>query len=399
MRKGRILALLLALAMVLSGCQGAQNEEQPPEDPEVGDTPAPPVFTQEDLAEAEEIVADALKRGEAANLIHTGELAAVSGRGDRFYPVDCARSSPPFETQVDLPALLASLHTEADIETVYRDAFVPELAEQYIGALFSGSEAAYRFGEAGELLRNQLPAIPLSLVVWDRSVREILEWTEEKLVVELEGRYMLTGHQAVLPLTLWQTDGAWLLDESFSPQEYDPDEGCYTREEVQEILEAAIQRGYTANGVYGGVCFPVPGTGEGDFALVDLAEAREDNPERALYLQSMETVRQCFYDAFVPWVAEDYFQEVDGALYRDSSQGLMINAAVAAPNLCYSVWQTDEFAVYQNQEDLLLLLVRADLQASEPHIRPLWLRRTEGTWLLDKSFEADGLYFPPEKEN
>ena len=192
MRKRRILALLLALAMVLSGCQGAQNET-PPENPEVGDTPAPPVFTQEDLAEAEEIVADALKRGEAANLLHTGELSAVSGRGDLFYPVDCARSSPPFETQVDLPALLASLHTEADIEAVYRRAFVPELAEQYIGALFSGSEAAYRFGEAGELLRNQLPAIPLSLVVWDRSVREILEWTEEKLVVELEGRYMLTG--------------------------------------------------------------------------------------------------------------------------------------------------------------------------------------------------------------
>ena len=78
MRKRRILALLLALAMVLSGCQGAQNET-PPENPEVGDTPAPPVFTQEDLAEAEEIVADALKRGEAANLLHTGELSAGTG--------------------------------------------------------------------------------------------------------------------------------------------------------------------------------------------------------------------------------------------------------------------------------------------------------------------------------
>lgn len=399
MRRRRILALLLALAMVLSGCQGTQNEKQPPEDPvvedpEVGDTPAPPVFTQEDLAEAEEIVADALKRGEAANLLHTGELD-----GWDWLDADGVYFITPFQTVVDPPELEASLHTEADIEAVYRRAFVPELAEQYIGALFSDSEAAYRFGEAGELLRNQLPAIPLSLIVWDRTVQEILEWTEEKLVVELEGRYMLTGHQAVLPLTLWQVDGAWLLDESFSPREYDPDEGCYTREEIQKILEAAVQRGYTANGVYGGVCFPVPGTGEGDFALVDLAEAREDNPERALYLQSMETVRQCFYDAFVPWVAEDYFQKVDGALYRDSSRGLMINAAVAAPNLCYSVWQTDEFAVYQNQEDLLLLLVRADLQASEPHIRPLWLRRTEGTWLLDKSFEADGLYFPSKKEN
>ena len=84
--------------------------------------------------------------------------------------------------------------------------------------------------------------MPLSLIVWERTVQEILEWTEEKLVVELEGRYMLTGHQAVLSLTLWQVDGAWLLDESFSPREYDPEEGFYTREEVQDILKDALDR-------------------------------------------------------------------------------------------------------------------------------------------------------------
>ena len=158
MRKGRILALLLALAMVLSGCQGSQNEEQPPENPEVGDTPAPPVFTQEDLAEAEEIVADALKRGEAANLIHTGELDSWFWRQQEW--TDFAM---PFRTKVNAPELEASLHTEADIEAVYRRAFVPELAEPYLDQLFGGRPPAYVAGEDGEPTPNpEAATMPLS---------------------------------------------------------------------------------------------------------------------------------------------------------------------------------------------------------------------------------------------
>ena len=410
MRKRRILALLLALAMVLSGCQGSQNEEQPPENPEVGDTPAPPVFTQEDLAEAEEIVADALKRGEAANLLHTGELSAVSGRGDLFYPVDCARSSPPFETQVDLPALLASLHTEADIEAVYRRAFVPELAEQYIGALFSGSEAAYRFGEAGELLRNQLPAIPLSLVVWDRSVREILEWTEEKLVVELEGRYMLTGHQAVLPLTLWQTDGAWLLDESFSPREYDPEEGFYTREEVQDILKDALDRARLAGTKIGTASFPTIARPQTDYStdhyeVIDLEQTAKECPEVVPYLQNMDTVRQCYYDAFTPLAAEIFWQNAE-PLYEDTDQGLAQNMSVAAMPLTMAVWSLGKFIVYRNDQDAIVLICqfRNSNDLNEVDLCPLRLWRMDGKWLLDGTYARSSWNhipweYPPMEEN
>ena len=395
MKKRRILALLLALAMALSGCQGAQNEEQPPEDPAVtepGDNPAEPAFTQEDLAEAEEIVADALKRGEAANLIHTGELDSWFWRQQEW--TDFAR---PFRTKVNAPELEASLHTEADIEAVYRGAFVPELAEHYLGQLFGGRTPAYVAGEDGEPTPNpEAATMPLSLIVWDRSVREILEWTEEKLVVELEGRYMLTGHQAVLPLTLWQVDGAWLLDESFSPREYDPAEGYYTREEIRGILEDALDRGRLAGGWIGTASFPTFARPLSDsrtnhYEVIDLAQTAKECPEAVPYLQNRETVRRCYYDAFVPWVAEDLWLETS-PLYEDTDQGLAQNMSVAAMSLSMFVWNTENFTVYRNDRDAIVLICqnRYSNIMEEVSLCPLRLWRMEGKWLLDACYQNGG---------
>ena len=392
MRKGRILALLLALAMVLSGCQGSQNEEQPPENPEVGDTPAPPVFTQEDLAEAEEIVADALKRGEAANLIHTGELDSWFWRQQEW--TDFAM---PFRTKVNAPELEASLHTEADIEAVYRGAFVPELAESYLDQLLHGRVPVYVAGEDGEPTRNlEAATTPLSLIVWDRTVQEILEWTEEKLVVELEGRYMLTGHQAVLPLTLWQVDGAWLLDESFSPQEYDPAEGFYTREEIQGILKDAMDRGHLAGRWIGTASFPTIARPQSDYStnhyeVIDLEQTAEKVPEAVPYLQSRDTVRRCYYDAFVPWVAEDLWLETS-PMYEDTDQGLAQNMSVAAMSLSMYVWNLEKFTVYRNDRDAIVLICqnRYSNIMEEVSLCPLRLWRMEGKWLLDASYQWGG---------
>lgn len=406
MRKGRILALLLALAMVLSGCQGSQNEEQPPEEAEVGDTPAPPVFTQEDLAEAEEIVADALKRGEAANLLHTGELD-----GWDWLDADGVYFITPFQTVVDPPELEASLHTEADIEAVYRRAFVPELAEHYLDQLFGGRTPAYVAGEDGEPTPNpEAATMPLSLIVWDREIQEISEWTEEKLVVELEGRYMLTGHQAVLPLTLWQVDGAWLLDESFSPREYDPEEGFYTREEVQDILKDALDRADLAGGWIGTASFPTIARPQTDYStnhyeVIDLEQTAKECPEVVPYLQNMDTVRQCYYDAFTPLAAEIFWQNAE-PLYEDTDQGLAQNMSVAAMPLTMAVWSLGKFIVYRNDQDAIVLICqfRNSNDLNEVDLCPLRLWRMDGKWLLDGTYDRSSWNhipweYPPMEEN
>ena len=207
---------------------------------------------------------------------------------------------------------------------------------------------------------------------------------------------MLTGHQAVLPLTLWQVDGAWLLDESFSPQEYDPAEGFYTREEIREILKDAMDRGHLAGRWIGTASFPTIARPQSDYStnhyeVIDLEQTAEKVPEAVPYLQSRDTVRRCYYDAFVPWVAEDLWLETS-PMYEDTDQGLAQNMSVAAMSLSMYVWNLEKFTVYRNDRDAIVLICqnRYSNIMEEVSLCPLRLWRMEGKWLLDASYQWGG---------
>ena len=189
----RTAALCLLLCLLLTGC-----EKTPPEE----------VLTEEEIFG---LVSDTLDRAEAANILYLGAFDGDSDRISGQYAAvkDGYSFNPPFPYTIDLSAMCASFDTSEDVQALFADTFVPELAEAYAEPLLSGEEPLYTVID-GWLYRLNIPTTarpPLSLVLWEREGMSLLEQTEDRLVVEVPVRYMLTGHEALLPLTLTKVDG------------------------------------------------------------------------------------------------------------------------------------------------------------------------------------------------
>lgn len=372
----RFAALCFLLCLLLAGCEKEPAEE---------------VLTEEEVFE---IVSETLDRAEAANLLYLGAFDGDSDRisGQYVAVKDGYYFNPPFPYTTDLSAMCASFDTAEDIRTLFGDTFVPELAEAYAEPLLSGEEPLYTVVD-GWLYRLNIPTSarpPLSLVLWEREGMSLLEQTEDRLMVEVPGRYMLTGHEALLPLTLTKIEGKWLLDESYSPREY-PEEGYYTREELTEILEIAFSRGSLAGGLYAANVSAVSGAAKDGFGLVDLDEAPE---ELRPYLQSVDTVKKAFSEIFVSPAAEEYAEEA-ASLYRDTDRGLAVNLEIAAMPLSMKTWDTENYTVYQNEEDALLFLIPTDYEGISFDWCPLRLWQDGGVWKLDETYAASSRNIVP----
>lgn len=372
----RFVVLGFLLCLLLVGC-----EKTPPEE----------VLTEEEIFE---ITAETLEWAEAANLLYLGAFDGDPNRisGQYVAVKESYNFDPPFPYTIDLSAMCSSFDTSEDIRTLFTDTFVPELAKAYAEPLLSGEEPLYTVID-GWLYRLNIPTSarpPLSLVLWEREGMSLLEQTEDRLVVEVPGRYMLTGHEALLPLTLTKVDGKWLLDESYSPREY-PEEGFYSREELTEILEAALTRGELADYLYAANVSAVPGTAKGEFGLVDLEDAPE---ELRPYLQSVDTVKKAFSEVFVSPAAEEYAEEA-ASLYRNMDRGLGVNLAIAAMPLSMVDWDTEHYTVYQNEEDILLFLIPIDFEGISFDWCPLRLWQDEGVWKLDETYAASSRNIVP----
>ena len=363
----RFAALCFLLCLLLAGCEKEPAEE---------------VLTEEEVFE---IVSETLERAEAANLLYLGDFSWYADRtsGEYLAIKESYNFDPPFPYTIDLGAVLSSFDTAEDIRTLFADTFVPELAECYAEPLFSGEMPLYTVVDGWLYQLEELSSgrAPLSLVLWEREGMSLLEQTEDRLVVEVPGCYMLTGHEALLPLTLTKVDGKWLLDESYSPREY-PEEGFYAREELTEILKTALTRAKLPDQLYAANVRAVPGTTKDGFGLVNLDEAPE---ELRPYLQSVDTVKKAFSEVFVSPAAEEYAEEA-ASLYRDTDRGLAVNLEIAAVPLSNVDWDTEQYAVYQNEEDALILLVPNSYEDILSSLGPLRLWRDGASWKLDESY-------------
>ena len=366
----------MAWCLLLAGCG-----QKPPEE----------LLTEEEVFE---ITAAALDRAEAANLLYLGDFSWYSDRVSGGYLAikESYNFDPPFPYTIDLGAMLSSFDTAEDVRALFTDTFVLELAERYTEPLFSGEEPLYKVVDGWLYQMEVLSSgrAPLSLVLWEREGMSLLEQTEDRLVVEVPGRYMLTGHEALLPLTLTKVDGKWLLDESYSPREY-PEEGFYSREELTEILETALTRGSLAGRLYAAGVSAVQGTAKDGFGLVNLDEAPE---ELRPYLQSVGTVKAAFPEVFVSPAAEEYAEKA-ASLYRDTDRGLAVNLEIAAMPLSMKTWDTEHYTVYQNEEDALLFLIPTDFEGISFDWCPLRLWRDEGVWKLDETYAASSRNIVP----
>lgn len=366
----------MAWCLLLAGCG-----QKPPEE----------LLTEEEVFE---ITAAALDRAEAANLLYLGDFSWYSDRVSGGYLAikESYNFDPPFPYTIDLGAMLSSFDTAEDVRALFTDTFVLELAERYTEPLFSGEEPLYTVVDGWLYQMEVLSSgrAPLSLVLWEREGMSLLEQTEDRLVVEVPGRYMLTGHEALLPLTLTKVEGKWLLDESYSPREY-PEEGFYSREELTEILETALTRGSLAGRLYAAGVSAVQGTAKDGFGLVNLDEAPE---ELRPYLQSVGTVKAAFPEVFVSPAAEEYAEKA-ASLYRDTDRGLAVNLEIAAMPLSMKTWDTEHYTVYRNEEDALLFLIPTDFEGISFDWCPLRLWRDEGVWKLDETYAASSRNIVP----
>lgn len=223
----RFAALCFLLCLLLAGCEKEPAEE---------------VLTEEEVFE---IVSETLDRAEAANLLYLGAFDGDSDRisGQYVAVKDGYYFNPPFPYTTDLSAMCASFDTAEDIRTLFGDTFVPELAEAYAEPLLSGEEPLYTVVD-GWLYRLNIPTSarpPLSLVLWEREGMSLLEQTEDRLVVEVPGRYMLTGHEALLPLTLTKIEGKWLLDETYAASSRNIVPWSWEEDAARAAIEAARQ--------------------------------------------------------------------------------------------------------------------------------------------------------------
>ncbi|HPV01230.1 MAG TPA: hypothetical protein PK127_01960 [Clostridiales bacterium] len=355
--------------------------------------------------EIREIVEDALLRGEEANLIYLGEFNddynAPSIEG--FEAVNMEVQYNALSSQADVLKLLSGIKSTDDIKDCFYRAFTRQLAEKFINDIFGEAGSKYIFEHNRLYVDPRMPMAPLSLGVWSREPISVVRNTENEIIVQLEFRFYLTGNKRTLPLSIKKVDGIWLLDDSFCPVEYIPQPVDRTNYEISVILNDALTRGRKASLVHQAGFDTVKPVSSDGFALIDtLNQTKKLNftqfslLELVRSLKDTNVVKQSFYDAFVPDVAEKYIEDLFNDrfdMFRDTEKGLTENIAIAGVQICMGLWQTDHFTVWESSENRLVLLLIIDYpDFSLTRCRPLRIHKIGGKWLLDQSYEG-GTYW------
>lgn len=388
----RKLVVLLLLALVCTGCSQYAK---------------PAELTQLSEVEIAAIVDEALTRGEIANVLYLGDFwpsaynSYTDDAGVLFRPIE----GPPYtHNYVSLPIpdgadeQYAALGSRADIAAMFSSTFVSPLAERY----YADIAEQYAFADGSLYLNNSVAVIPLSLIVWQHMPLDILEQTGEHLTVELAGTYMLTGHEAVLPLTLTKQGDNWLLDESFSPIEYTEEDYYYNEAELADIISDVMSRVELANRAYSADSFyTIENTMQGEYgkrtALID-----PDNQGDSIYaylaekFQTTDDVKKCFADAFIPEVAQKYiynrFDASGGvAAYVDRADGLAVCPEVYYPPITIINWHLDNYTIWQNSETQIILIACTDFYEEQEYFA-LRLQNDGNRWLCDETYAPDSKY-------
>ena len=416
MRSRVVCAVLLAMCLLFSGCQRGSakipESEKPHEtniheaseidDTNIRETEGTSVRSDQEIRE---IVEDALLRGEEANLMYLGEFNddhnAPSIEG--FEAVNMEVQYNALSSQADVLKLLSGIKSTDDIKDCFYRAFTRQLAEKFINDIFGEAGSKYIFEHNRLYVDPRMPMAPLSLGVWSREPISVVRNTEDEIIVQLEFRFYLTGNKRTLPLSIKKVDGIWLLDESFCPKEYVRQPIERTDDEISAILDDALARGRKASLVHQAGFDTVKPVSSDGFALIDTSnQAKKLNFSQFSFLELVQSlkdtnaVKQCFYDAFVPDVAEKYIEDLFNDrfdMYRDTEKGLAENIAIAGVQICMGLWQTDDFTVWESSENRLVLLLIIDYpDFSLTRCRPLRIHKIGGKWLLDQSYEG-GTYW------
>ncbi len=384
MKIKKLYCLLLVVCLLMTGCTSTPYSD----------------------AEVNEIVDDALTRGELANLLYTGEFdtnGLSTARviiDDQFLyePVEL-RWGVPFAVDGDIEPVLQSFSEIEEIEGYIRDTFVPELASQYISAMFPANAPKYLF-EDGKLMQNCSTALyPLSLIKWDHKPLDIIENHKNRIVVQLAGTYILTGNKQELPVEIVYQNGKWLLNESFSPEEFSADEYFHTDEELQTILVDVLERAEIASTVYEADFTTISDNDYDYFMLIDKQHQYQEELKIVQRLNTTDDVKAIFFEAFIPEVADDHinalFGDPDHPAYKDFPGGLEQTWAVTYMPLCMKDWHPDDYVVWQDSADEIVLLMKASqgwfpgTGFNDYYVFKMYC--VNGSWLTDDSFEASSL--------
>ncbi len=177
-----------------------------------------------------------------------------------------------------------------------------------------------------------------SLIKWQHQPLEIITNEPAKLEVILQGEFILTGTIANLSLSLNYKNGQWVTNKSFYPQEQQEYDLYYTQKEVQNIVEDILHRVEKVKNAY-----PVHD----------------------------DTSREWFRDAFIVEAAEYYYADFTNKNWEQ---------------LCQSSWQLDDYKVWLNTQDKIVLIMKNQ----NATYRPLNIYKVNNKWLTDESYAAQG---------
>lgn len=173
--------------------------------------------------------------------------------------------------------------------------------------------------------------------------------------------------------------------------------GCgaaqYTEDEVAEIVDAALTQGEIANLLYLGEFdsdySEYIETDEGLFELVMPEEQTLPFPVEVdllalvAELQSIEDIRTCLQDAFVPHLAEAYLADMfspGGDTYRMEGGLLYQNVSMVLATLSLIVWEHQPQSIIENTPDRLVVELRGTFMLTgNMQILPLTLTRQNDT--------------------
>lgn len=352
------------------------------------------------LSEAEiaVIVDEALERGEIANAFYLGDWRhSVENfyeydEDTLFWQVESIAASLPIPDGAGVQ--YSALDSWADVENMFGAAFVAPLSEQYLTDIAE----QYVFVD-GVLYLNEAVAVrPLSLIVWQHEPLKVIEQTAERLTVELAGTYMLTGNEVVLPVNLIKQGNDWLLDESFSPIEYAEGDCFYSQTEVNEILADVMARAELANYAAAADSFhiveeSVKRESDKTTALIDT-----DNQDEAIYaqlakkLKTINDVENCFREAFVSDVAQEYSRKLpESEAYVERPGGLAVRIDVSYMPIMMMDWDMNDYTVWLNSEREIILIMRAAFN-DEQEYYAFRLQKDGERWLCDETYAPTSKY-------
>lgn len=375
----KYLLMLICLLLFLSGCNN---------------------ISQYSEAEIDQIVDKALNKGESANLLYLGEFntypkfAFQTDNGLEYSTIQKA-DTLPLLCGDDIWALLQTFTSADDIKGYMRGVFLPNFAEQYLADMFTADGDKYIFQDGNFLQCEQLAVYPLSLIQWQHRPSSIIVNQKNKLTVILKGRFILTGTETELPLNLTKQDEQWLLDESFSPREQQPEDYYYTQAELQDILENTLAKAEIANKLYVADSLPaipksVFTSDNTEYILVDKNPPyNNDYTDLAKKFTTTEAIKQSYRDTFIAELAKSYIDALfyrDAPLYIDTPQGLAYLNNVACMPITLLQWQTDDYYIWQNSREEIIVIMGAIEHYPAYTYYPLRLHLVDGKWLCDETY-------------